>query len=81
MNEPTHWQVWSMIDGALDEDVETDADNVDQIAGDLSLRYRDAGQAYEVYVLAHYCGHEDCDCVQWIDDHRPRYSWHPRTQA
>jgi hypothetical protein len=82
LNEPTHWQVWSIIDGAIDEDIFVDeADEADETAGRLSLAYRDEGLAYEVYVLAHYCGEHDCACVQWLDDHRPRYSYHPRTGA
>jgi hypothetical protein len=82
LNEPTHWEVWSMIDGALAESIETPtAVDADASAGALSLAYRDAGLAYEVFVLAHYCGGAECDCVQWLQDHRPRYSWNPSTRA
>ena len=82
LNEPTHWQIWTTCEGALDEDIEvaTTAE-ADAKAGELSLAYRDNGLEYEVFVLAHYCGHEDCDCAQWLTDHHPRYSYHPRTGA
>lgn len=82
MNEPTHWQVWTTCEGALDQDIEvTTADEADERAGALSLQYRDAGLEYQVFVLAHYCGTEECECAQWLLDHRPRYSYHPRTAA
>ncbi len=78
--EPTHWQVWTTVEGALDRDeTVADAAAADELAGSLSLAYRDQGLAYEVFVLAHYCAHEDCECVQWSQDHRPRYSYNPST--
>ena len=82
LNEPTHWQVWTTVEGALDLDTEySTAMDADEASAAASLSYRDEGLEYQVFVLAHYCGHEDCDCVQWLQDHRPRYSYHPRTGA
>jgi hypothetical protein len=83
LNEPTGWQVWTTVEGVADLDIEVaTAADADEVSGAASLRYRDEGLAYEVFVLAHYCGGgEDCDCVQWLTDHQPRYSYHPRTGA
>jgi hypothetical protein len=78
LNEPTGWQVWTTVEGVADLDIEvaTAADARRSVQPHRSAT-RDEGLAYESLRAGASTrrAREDCDCVQWLTDHQPRYSY------
>jgi len=69
----THYEVYLVVEGALEE-AEIFADLVD--AEDWALdeieSCRAAGAAADAYIVPHYCDiGQECECMQWMTDHRP----------
>ena len=75
------YEISGLYAGALDEDSTAfTEEECDQIVEDLAEQYRklDATEPWEVYVLPHYCNHDDddeCVCAQYLTDHHPAVSF------
>lgn len=76
-------EVFVVVDGAIDcprfySDAAHALEGAAEEAYRLSYRNGTGSWAvlpWEVFVLPHYCGGEaDCECAQWLLDHRPVYS-------
>jgi hypothetical protein len=69
-------EVTVIVDGALDQEITfTDEtlmrDFIDKIREDAESD----GYPTEVFVLYHEHEPGDCECVQYVTDHRPAYAW------
>lgn len=80
---PTHWEVYSTVEGALDETRTTTLEqgHPDAVADALASQLEDAAKLqgfteWEVFILPHYCGGRlgGCECVQYLTDHKPYLS-------
>lgn len=68
------FEVYSLTFGALDRSERfTDAAAAEAFAAELAAELA-AIDEWAVYLMPHYCGEGDCDCAQWLTDHRPLYS-------
>lgn len=82
----THHEVYSVVEGALDETriVRTGGaeERAEALAGELRIAAELQGfKNWAVFIIPHYCGDvtnpdspEPCECVQYLTDHHPIYS-------
>lgn len=82
----THAEIFSVVEGALDETRYVSPENADETAELMANELRDAAELqgfedWQVYILPHYCADltnphsgESCVCVQYLTDHHPAFS-------
>jgi hypothetical protein len=71
-----HADVSVVVDGALEED-ETFFDYalMEQYLSEVEADAVDHGYLTEVYVVWHDHEPGDCDCIQYLTDHHPTYTY------
>ncbi len=72
-------EIWSVVEGAEDRFKSVEGDGYEEalaLAQDLRAVSAVEGQYdWEVYVLRHdHADGIDCECVQYLTDHRPMFS-------
>lgn len=73
-------EVFAVVEGVLDSSELWDEEHADDRARALAAELADVAalqgfEDWQVFTLPHYCGDTgDCECVQWLTDHRPDYS-------